>query len=251
MFASRRNFPSTPCSRTWPDRVPIRRARQVRALRRSTKLTSWRIVPGWTTTSRWTPARTSSTSPRAHWPTRATTCTRGQPAAYAQLRGDRLRRRRCGHPSLRGRPTRAACRGCNPAPARRASRPSARPASSRTPGARSTPRCSGTCPSAEGASRIAYLRFKAPPARCGLPAHFLLPGLAHAMPEAVVPAERESSASALSGLDRLYDGGHGADQLPGSFCRPGFAGDVDAGVRPVEAQVPSAAGPLIPGVTPA
>jgi hypothetical protein len=39
------------------------------------KLTSWRIVPGWTTTSRWTPAGTSSTSTRAHWLTRATTCT--------------------------------------------------------------------------------------------------------------------------------------------------------------------------------
>lgn len=32
-------------------------------------------------------------------------------------------------------------------------------------------------------------------------------------------------------LDRLYDGGHGADQLPESFGRTGFAGDVNASVR--------------------
>src|SRR5690242_6008931 len=32
-------------------------------------------------------------------------------------------------------------------------------------------------------------------------------------------------------LNGLYDGGHGADQLPESFGRTGFAGDVDAGVR--------------------
>jgi hypothetical protein len=32
------------------------------------------------------------------------------------------------------------------------------------------------------------------------------------------------------GLDGLYDGGHGADQLPESLGWPGFAGDVDAGV---------------------
>jgi predicted DNA-binding transcriptional regulator AlpA len=33
-----------------------------------------------------------------------------------------------------------------------------------------------------------------------------------------------------SGLNGLYDGGHGADQLPESLDWPGFAGDVDAGV---------------------
>ena len=33
-----------------------------------------------------------------------------------------------------------------------------------------------------------------------------------------------------SGLDGLYDGGHGADQLAESLDWPGFAGDVDAGV---------------------
>ena len=33
-----------------------------------------------------------------------------------------------------------------------------------------------------------------------------------------------------SGLGGLYDGGHGADQLPESLDWPGFAGDVDAGV---------------------
>jgi hypothetical protein len=33
-------------------------------------------------------------------------------------------------------------------------------------------------------------------------------------------------------LDRLHDGGHGADQPAESFGRPGFAGDVDAGIRP-------------------
>jgi hypothetical protein len=32
-------------------------------------------------------------------------------------------------------------------------------------------------------------------------------------------------------LDRLYDDSHGADQPAESFGRPGFAGDVDAGVR--------------------
>jgi hypothetical protein len=32
------------------------------------------------------------------------------------------------------------------------------------------------------------------------------------------------------GLDGLYDGGHGADQLPESLDWPGFAGDVDAGL---------------------
>ena len=32
------------------------------------------------------------------------------------------------------------------------------------------------------------------------------------------------------GLDGLYDGGHGADQLPEPLDWPGFAGDVDAGV---------------------
>jgi hypothetical protein len=33
-----------------------------------------------------------------------------------------------------------------------------------------------------------------------------------------------------AGLDGLYDGGHGADQLPESLDWLGFAGDVDAGV---------------------
>jgi hypothetical protein len=32
----------------------------------------------------------------------------------------------------------------------------------------------------------------------------------------------------------MYDGGHGADQLPESLDWPGFAGDVDAPVRPGE-----------------
>jgi hypothetical protein len=32
-------------------------------------------------------------------------------------------------------------------------------------------------------------------------------------------------------LDRLYDDCHGGDQLAESFGRPGFAGDVNAGVR--------------------
>ena len=33
-----------------------------------------------------------------------------------------------------------------------------------------------------------------------------------------------------SGLDGLYDGGQGADQLAESLDWPGFAGDVDADV---------------------
>jgi hypothetical protein len=33
-----------------------------------------------------------------------------------------------------------------------------------------------------------------------------------------------------SGLDGMYDGGHGADQLPEPLDWPGFAGDADAGV---------------------
>ena len=34
----------------------------------------------------------------------------------------------------------------------------------------------------------------------------------------------------VPGLDGVYDGGHGADQLAESLDWPGFAGDVDAGV---------------------
>jgi hypothetical protein len=34
----------------------------------------------------------------------------------------------------------------------------------------------------------------------------------------------------------MYDGGHGADQLPESLDRPAFAGDVDVAVRPGEDQ---------------
>ena len=33
-----------------------------------------------------------------------------------------------------------------------------------------------------------------------------------------------------AGLDGMYDGGHGADQLPESLDWLGFAGDLDAGV---------------------
>ena len=46
----------------------------------------------------------------------------GQPGAHAQLRGDRLRRRRRGHPPLPGRPARDAAGRRRPAPARRLAR---------------------------------------------------------------------------------------------------------------------------------
>jgi hypothetical protein len=44
-----------------------------------------------------------------------------------------------------------------------------------------------------------------------------------------MPAVR--AAARAPGSDGRYDGGHGADQPPESPDRPGFAGDVDAGVR--------------------
>ena len=47
------------------------------------------------------------------------------------------------------------------------------------------------------------------------------------------PAHRTSGFGGFqdqTGLDGMYDGGHGADQPPESLDRPGFAGDVDAGV---------------------
>ena len=45
-----------------------------------------------------------------------------------------------------------------------------------------------------------------------------------------------------SGLGGLYDGGHGADQLPESLGCRGFAGDVDADLRPGEDESPQRLG---------
>jgi hypothetical protein len=66
-----------------------------------------------------------------------------------------------------------------------------------------------------------------PPAECSARLATLSPGR---IAQPVRGKARAIARSRVPGLDGMYDGGHGADQLPESLDWPGFAGDVDVGV---------------------